>query len=183
MEASWNRLSGEIVYDAGIFRVRRDLYEFRGQPAGHPFHVIESRPWVNVVAVTPRGRLVLVRQYRHGVRETCLEVPGGVMDPSDASPADAAARELLEETGYAGEPPRGIGVVSSNPAILTNYTHTFLVADARPVRAPAPDTHEELEVELATRAEVARALGCGAIHHALSVCALAHYLWARADDT
>ncbi len=177
LDASWNRISGEIVYDAGVFRVRRDLYEFRGAPAGHPFHVIEARPWVNVVAVTPDGHIVLVHQYRHGIREICLEVPGGVMDPDDASPAAAAARELLEETGYASASVREIGVVSSNPAILTNQTHIYLVEDARRVAEPNPDAHEELRVELVAVADVRARIQSGEIHHALSVCALAYFLW------
>ena len=115
MKRQWKRLGGKIVYDAGIFRVRADRYEFRGQPAGHPFSVIESSPWVNIVAVTEADEVVLVRQYRHGIQEDSLEVPGGMVDAEDGDPATGAARELLEETGYQGGPMQPLGAVTSNP--------------------------------------------------------------------
>jgi 8-oxo-dGTP pyrophosphatase MutT (NUDIX family) len=175
MKESWLRLGGDIVYDAGIFRVRKDRYEFRGEPAGHPFHVLEAGAWVNIVALTPDDEVVLVRQYRHGVAEDSLEVPGGLVDPGDDDPAQAAARELLEETGYAGAPLEPIGTVSSNPAILTNRTFSFLTRDARRIAEPAPDEHEDLVVELYPAAEIPELLRNGEMHHALSVCALSFY--------
>jgi 8-oxo-dGTP pyrophosphatase MutT (NUDIX family) len=181
MKQFWDRQGGEIAYDAGIFRVRKDRYGFRGRPAGHPFHVIEAADWVNVVAVTDAAEVVLVRQFRHGVGQDCLEVPGGVIDPSDPDPAAAAIRELREETGYAGDPPRGLGSVSSNPAILTNRTYSFWMPAARLVGDPQPDTHEALETELCPVARIPALIESGAIHHALAVVALLRFL--RAVDT
>lgn len=175
MTSIWKRLGGEIVYDAGIFRVRRDRYERRGRPI-HPFHVLEADPWVNVVAVTEADEVVLVRMFRHGIREESLEVPGGLMDPGDADPAAAAARELLEETGYRGEALEPLGAVTSNPAILTNRTHCFLARRARPVAPPAPDDEEELTVELRPVGEIRSLIERGEIHHSLSVCALTLFL-------
>jgi len=176
MKHLWDRRGGEIAYDAGIFLVRKDLYDFRGRPACHPFHVIETADWVNVVAVSPQSKVVLVRQYRHGIEEDCLEVPGGVIDPEDSHPAEAAARELREETGYAGDLPRSLGSVSSNPAILTNRTHTFWIADARPVAEPEPDEHEALTTELHPVADIPSLIESGRVHHALSVVALLRFL-------
>ncbi|MHC4940653.1 MAG: NUDIX hydrolase [Planctomycetota bacterium] len=179
MKHLWDRRSGEIVYDAGIFRVRKDRYWFRGRPAGHPFHVLEVRPWVNVVPVTPDGEIVLVRQYRHGVEEDCLEIPGGVVDSSDPGPAEAAVRELFEETGYRGEAPRSLGSVSSNPAILTNRTFTYWIPNAEPAGDPEPDEHEALTVEPHSAGAILPLIEEGRIHHALSVVALLRYLSAR----
>ena len=88
---SWRLLGSEILHDAGILRLRRDAYEHRGRET-HPFYVLEAPDWTNVVPVTPDGRVVLVRQYRHGIREATLEVPGGSVD-RDEDPAEAAARD------------------------------------------------------------------------------------------
>jgi 8-oxo-dGTP pyrophosphatase MutT (NUDIX family) len=176
MSERWRRLGSEIIHDAGIFRLRRDAYEHDGQPT-RPFYILESNAWINVVPVTPEGGIVLVRQYRHGIGEPTLEVPGGLVDDRDASPAAAAVRELLEETGHAGKPPELLGVVSSNPAILTNRTHCFLVRDARPVGAPSPDPHEDVTVEVHPAARVREMVLKGEIHHSLSAWALLlHFL-------
>ena len=60
--------------------------------------ILEFRSWANVVALTKDAEVVLVRQYRHGVCESLLEFPGGVVEDGE-DPPDGAKRELLEETG------------------------------------------------------------------------------------
>jgi 8-oxo-dGTP pyrophosphatase MutT (NUDIX family) len=179
MKHLWDRQGGEIVYDAGIFRVRKDQYRLRGRPAGHPFHILEARNWVNTVPVTPEDEVVLVRQYRHGIQEDCLEIPGGVMDSTDAEPVDAAVRELFEETGYRGDEPRSLGSVSSNPAILTNRTFSYWIPNVRLDGEPEPDEHEALVVETHRVDQILPLIEEGRIHHALSVVALLRYLCAR----
>ncbi len=178
MREQWRRLGGEIVFDAGIFRLRRDAYEHEGRPT-RPFYVLESNAWINVVPVTPAGELVLVRQYRHGIQETTLEIPGGLVDRRDKDPAAAAVRELLEETGHRGAPPELLGAVSSNPAILDNRTYCFVVRDARPVGAPSPDPHEDVAVEIHPAEHVREMVLKGEIHHSLSACALMLFFMRR----
>ncbi|MHC4548674.1 MAG: NUDIX hydrolase [Planctomycetota bacterium] len=175
MKELWQRLGGELIHDAGIFKVRRDRYEYRGRPV-HPFYVLESAPWVNVVPVTDEGEVVLVRQYRHGVQELSLEIPGGVVDAADADPAAAAARELVEETGYLADRWELLGSVTNNPAILDNRTHCYLATGLHRVAEPAPDEHEDLVVERRPAARLPGLIESGEIHHSLSVCALCLYL-------
>ena len=175
----WRRLVSETVYDARIFRLRKDSYEFAGEPS-HPIYVLEAPSWVNVVAITRDKSVVLVRQFRHGVEQLSLEVPGGIIDPHDRDPAAAAARELLEETGYQGriEP---LLTVTSNPAILDNKTHFFLCREAERVAEPTPDPHEELEVVLRPANAVVDLVRSGEIEHSLSVAALGW--WLQVPDT
>src|SRR5208283_3098249 len=106
--------------DFRIFTVRADRKISPRTQREHDFLVIDSINWVNVIAVTPDGRLVMVEQYRHGSNTVELEIPGGMMDAKDASPEAAALRELREETGYEGEKARVIGKVWPNPAIMSN---------------------------------------------------------------
>ena len=175
MKDNWKPLASELLHDAGIFRLRRDAYEHGGRPT-HPYYVLETPPWINVVPITTDGRLILVRQYRHGIREVTLEVPGGVMDAADGTPAVAAARELLEETGYRGDPLELLGEVSSNPAILTNRTHCYVARNLERVAELKLDPHEDIVVEMRPVAEIPDLIRSGEIHHSLSVAALSLYL-------
>lgn len=68
-----------------------------------PYYVLEYPDWVEIVALDADDNLLLVRQYRHGIADFSIELPAGGMDPSGADPCTAAARELLEETGCAGD--------------------------------------------------------------------------------
>ncbi|MGQ0613203.1 MAG: NUDIX hydrolase [Planctomycetaceae bacterium] len=172
MKNRWKLLRSELVYDAGVVRLLREAYEHAGAPI-HDFYLLDAPVWVNVVALTAARQVVLVRQYRHGIKEVTLEVPGGVMDPSDSDPGAAAARELLEETGYGSEPLVPLGAITCNPAILANRTYSFFAPNARRVAEPCPDAHEDIEMELCPLEAIPRLLREGAIHHALSVSALA----------
>jgi 8-oxo-dGTP pyrophosphatase MutT (NUDIX family) len=94
-----------------------------------------------------------------------------MVDPGE-SPADAAVRELREETGYAGGTPRLLGVVDPNPAIQTNLCHLFWIDGCRRVGEQRPDDGEDIEVLTMTPAEARAAVKDGRIRHALVVCAL-----------
>lgn len=115
-------------------------------PAGveiAPYYVLGYPDWVHVVAVTGDGRVVLVRQYRHAVGRSVLEIPGGAVDPADGDPLRAAQRELAEETGYAAPDWRLLGSFFPNPATHTNQVHVALALGAHPAAAPSLDAGEE----------------------------------------
>lgn len=132
---------------------------------------LDMPDWVTVVARRRDGRFVLIRQLRYGTNAVTLETPGGIVDP-DESPRTAAARELLEETGYRSRHWRSLGWVHPNPAIQGNRLHMFLALDAEPSSMPSPEDGEAVTVRLLPPIGLTRALDRGRIHHALSALAL-----------
>ncbi len=163
-------LQRRVLTVAEVHRRRRDGVE-------DDFVILESPEWVNVVALTPRNEVVLIRQWRHGIGEVALEIPGGMVDPGE-SPAQAAVRELSEETGYRAPHWEPLAWVHPNPALFTNRCHTFLARNAVPADAPHPDPHEEIEVLTLPLDELPALVRRGDISHSLVVSALCH-LWLR----
>ena len=166
----WRRLDTEMVYRCRVFSLRRDRSVSPRTGSEHDFFVLDACDWVNVVPLTADERVVMIRQYRHGIGDFTLEIPGGMVDPGE-SPAQAAARELLEETGYRADRIVALGSVSPNPALFANRLHSFLAEGCERVAEVANDHAEETVVELVARADVRRLLAEGAIDHALVMAA------------
>jgi ADP-ribose pyrophosphatase len=170
----WKKHGHTIGYDCGFFQV--EVHQSSSPVTGkkHPFYVLSTRDWINVIALTRDKKVLMVTQYRHGSGEVSLEIPGGAVDPKDASPLDAARRELLEETGHESPEWIPLGQVQPNPAILSNVCHTFLALDAKPVAELKLDEAEELEVSFEDLERVSRMIREGKIQHALVLAAFHH---------
>ena len=174
----WTREGSDPGPELIIFRSRFD--RMRHPSSGKVFRrvVLESVDWVNVVPVTPEGRVVMVEQYRFGIGRNTLETPGGMVDPGETS-FDAASRELSEETGYSGGRWRYLGAVEPNPAIHDNLCHHWLVEDVVKAREPDQGAGEALAVHLMTLDEIVDALESGRLRHVLALSALSRVfpLW------
>ncbi len=157
-----------------VFSVRTDAAISPRTGVEHDFHIIESRDWVNIIPLTTDRRVVMVRQYRHGSRTITLEIPGGLADPGD-TPEEAAARELLEETGYQADRWTEIGGVNPNPAIFNNRCYTFLAQDICKVSDLVPDQTEDIEVDLIPLADIPELIRAGRIDHAIVIAAFFLY--------
>jgi ADP-ribose pyrophosphatase len=167
----WEVLKSDIIYRCRIFSVRRDQSRSLRSGQTGDFHVLESNDWVNVVPLTPEQQVVMVRQFRHGIRDLTLEVPAGLIDPGDRSPAQAAMRELREETGYAARELIPLGTVHPNPAMMNNHCYIFVARDVELQGAPQWDATEELVVESVPLDRVPELIVNGTISNALTLVA------------
>jgi 8-oxo-dGTP pyrophosphatase MutT (NUDIX family) len=128
----WSVASSRTVLANRVLKVRKDTCVIPASGCVLEYFVLELADWVNVVPVTSARELVMVRQYRHATRGVTLEIPAGSVKENEV-PADAARRELLEETGYAAENLIHLGTWECNPALQTNRLHTFLGVDVEKV--------------------------------------------------
>lgn len=139
-------------------------------------------PWVNIIAVTPELKIVMIHQYRFGTGKVELEIPGGAVENGE-DPVEAGLRELLEETGYSGDNARLIGQVCPNPALQDNLCHTVLVENAVKTAPPAPDEMEDIEVLLMEVSEVMSLVTEGSINHGLVLNGLMFYFMTKNSDS
>ncbi len=144
----WKTLSSEYIFNDRWFKVRKEKCETPGGKIVDPYYVYDFPAWVGAVGVTEDGRIVMIRQYRHALGETIIEIPGGCVDDTDATTQEAIARELLEETGYEFSSYEYMGRISPNPSTNSNLLHMFLAKGGKKVASQALDENEEIEVVL-----------------------------------
>lgn len=177
--ASWvsegNGAHDRTIEENWLFRLRHERFRSRLSGKTHNYYVIHLADAVHVVALTPDDHLILVRQFRAGSGRDSLETPGGLLETGE-DPCTAGPRELLEETGYAGDPPEFLGTVWSNPSLVTSRISTIVVRNARKIAEPSPDHNEELAVELVPSREVPDLIRRGQIDHSLVVAGLLWWL-------
>lgn len=136
------------------------------------YYVMEFPDWVNVVAVTDDGQMIMVDQYRHAGAADFLEIPGGSTHGPKEDPRLAGERELLEETGYRAREWISCGFHYPNPALQTNRMHTYLAVGCQKVQEPQLDPFEDLSVRLLPVQDVLARLHRGEIKHSLIAASL-----------
>ncbi len=167
----WKILSSEYLVRRPWLTVRRDKVELPDGRVNPEFYVLEYPAWVNVIAITDDGRIIMERQYRHALGETSFEIPAGVAEEGE-TPLEAAQRELEEETGYVGGEWTQIVEISANPGLMDNLTHCFLAKGVKPEGKRHLDDTEDLEVVLMERDEVVRLLQTDQLRQALMIAPL-----------
>lgn len=167
----WEALAHTTIATTRIFDVRSTRFRHPVRGTERDFIVIDPPDWVNVVALTRDQRIVLVQQFRYGIDEFSLEIPGGVIETGE-EPVIAGVRELQEETGYTGAPARLLGSVHPNPAMQSNRCHLVYVEEAELTQSQAWDADEEMKVVALPVAEVFALARAGGITHSLTLNAL-----------
>ena len=181
MIKKWDLVNSQQLESNKIFSTRKDTSVSPVTGNEHDFFVIESPDWINVVALTEKDEIILIEQYRHGSRSVTVEIPGGMID-SGEEPLQTAKRELLEETGYAGENWVLIGEVLPNPAIQDNRCYTFLATNCKKVGDTNFDTTEDIITYTKPSSEIPELVGQGKITHSLVIAAFYWYYLYKEDQ-
>jgi 8-oxo-dGTP pyrophosphatase MutT (NUDIX family) len=163
-----------IVYANRLFQIEEGNVLCRRSGDEQRFYRLRCADWVNIVAQTPKKKILIIRQWRYGSGAEEIEIPGGTIDAGE-EPIKAGCRELLEETGYIGEDARIIGKVHPNPAIQSNAVYTIFVKNAVAVQPPRFDGMEDISCQAISEEAIWRLIDSGKIRHGLVLNALLFY--------
>ena len=174
----WTRLHSERGPDLPLFEVRFDTLENPRTGEVLQRLVLETPDWVNIIALTPENRVVMVRQFRFGIAQITTEIPGGIVDPGETS-GEAARRELMEETGYRSDEWVYLGAVQANPAFQDNLCHHWLARNVAQVAEPSFGDGEDIVLFEMTLDEIKEEIHARRLLHSLALSALARVfdLW------
>lgn len=138
-------LSSRPAFDGRLLKLRVDTVKL---PSGKEAtrEVVEHPGAVAIVAVTDDQELVLVRQYRRAAGSILLEVPAGTLAKGEP-PAEAALRELEEETGYRAKKVKKVFSGFVAPGYSTEMIHFYLAEEMTLLR-PHTEDDEFIEVDL-----------------------------------
>ena len=162
----WKLCSSEYIHKGPWATLRVDKCQMPDGRLVDEYYVLEYPNWVNAVAVTEEGKLLIVKQYRHAAGIVSLEIPGGVIDGNE-TPEAAIRRELLEETGYQFDDIDLLCTVYANPSTANNHTYCYLARGGKKVQEQSLDEHEEIAVEQHSIHEVRQLLADNKIPQAL----------------
>ena len=173
----WTVLSEEIPFENRWVQVRLQRVRL---PDGREYEysmVDRPKQGVAVFLFDDAGRLLMEREYRHAVGQVVWQVPGGLMDESEA-PVVSAQRELREETGYDADEWLDLGEFYDNPALGNASSRLFLARHPRKVADASWDEAEEIETEWVTQTWLREAVMRGEIVDRVVLAGIG-MLWSR----
>lgn len=150
----WKTLKREPLFSAGpIKEVVRETVLLPDGRIISDYHTAVMGDYALVYAVTRDGKVLVLRQYKHGPRRVCLTFPGGYVAPGE-DPAAAVERELLEETGYRLTTITPLGSFVANANQGCNTAHLFRASGCWYEQPPESGDLEEMELVEMTPAEL-----------------------------
>lgn len=170
----WQTVSKEYLIQRPWLTARKDRVRLPDGRENDEYYVLEYPDWVNVIAETKDGCLILERQYRHALDIVSTEICAGVVECGE-DPLHAAQRELMEETGFGGGKWTKLMTLSPNPSTMTNLCHCFLARGVEKLGKQNLDATEDLEYMRVPKAKVRRMLLEGKFFQALMVAPLWKY--------
>lgn len=141
----WKTLTSEIALDNKWFRVKKDKVELAGGDIIDDYFVWDEPKVAQVVGLTSEGKLVMVKQYKHGIGELMIEYPAGYVNAGESF-EDGARREFREETGHEIKEMAFLGKIALNPTKSTGIAHLFLAKEIKRVGEQHIDHSEEIVI-------------------------------------
>ena len=135
----------EVVFEGMIWNVVRDTFEYSGSVLKREYVLHPGA--VAIIALNDQQEILLIKQYRHPVRERLWEIPAGLLDVPGEQKLDAAKRELMEETGYAAAAWEELTSFHTTPGGNNETITIFLAKDAKHIGHDLLLEGEEVDME------------------------------------
>lgn len=160
---SWQTLTTQDLYVADPWlKLSMEQVKLPDGRIVDDYYRIQLQDYAVIFAQVPDGRVILIRQYKHGVGKASLTLPGGGLVPGEP-PLVAAQRELLEETGYEAEDWRSLPSFITSANYRCSEGHIFVAKNARKVAEPNSGDLEEMEVVLLPPQDLIQAVQQGQV--------------------
>ena len=154
----WEVLNRRLVYSAPPYlQVSVEKVQLPDGRLVEDYHQIDFGAFTGIVAETDDGKILLLRQYRHGIRRIALGLPGGRIDPGEA-PLASAQREFREETGYQAANWQILAEYDASSTYGLSQCHFFYARGLTQIAMPASGDLEQTELAFLDRAAVQKAL-------------------------
>lgn len=176
VEMEEKTLKRQTVFDGHVFKVAVDDVQLPNGLGQAKRELVLHKGAVAVLAVTPEGKIILVKQYRKAIDGVSYEIPAGKLEIGESgSEMDAAARELEEETGYKGSY-HFLYVFYASPGYSNEKIYLYLADQLVKTPSPKPQDYDEvLDVQELSYDECMRMVEAGQIHDAKTLIALQYY--------
>lgn len=170
----WKVIDEEYIFKRPWLTARKDKVKLPNGKVYDEYYVLSYPTWVNVIAETTDGLLILERQYRHAVREVSIGICAGCVEEGE-TPLEGAKRELKEETGYGGGEWTELLKIAPNSSTMDNFCHCYYAKGVARISDTNFDDTEDIELLLKTKEEVFEMLKRGDFHQAMMVAPLWKY--------
>lgn len=172
---NWRILDSEYILKTRWLTVRKDYVRMPTGVEMEDYYVLEYPDWINVIAITTDGKFVVEQQYRHGTQSVDYELCAGTFEKTETA-LEAAQRELLEETGYAGGKWTLYCESAPNPAAMTNMNHTFLAEGVKYTGSRHLEKTEDINILLLSYDELKQLVKEGKIKQGQMLAPLWKYI-------
>ncbi|MFD2923028.1 NUDIX hydrolase [Halobacillus naozhouensis] len=171
-EQPWKMIESENV-EVSKFTVKKEQVQLSNEDEME-FSYVSFPHGVCVLALTEDNQVIMLKQYRHAVRQWELELPAGAIDHND-NPLETAKRELLEETGYQADQWTNLGFVHPSAGSTSEAIHLFAATDAYKAGEQDLEASEEIEMQLVDMDELYALIGSGDFRHGAGLAAVLRY--------
>ncbi len=171
----WSVLDKKVLIDSPMFTFSKYKFLHGDKNTIHDFFILDTSDWVNILPLTADNQVVLIRQYRAGIDEILIEIPGGIMDTGEKDPIVTAKRELEEETAYVSDDLELLGTMFPNPSFMTNKNYFVLAKNVKPLGHTHFDPSEYIETFTVPLEKIPEMIRNGEILHSLTINAFALY--------